>query len=243
LNSNDQSVSWWDYATAYDYLCEINYHYGELLDHFSSWLEEQRPSLEEEDFRACDLGAGTGNFVIQLADIIPNAKITHWDWNSAMVEKAKAKYEQHGLNINIVSHDAKDFFDQAETFDLIVMINALYTFPNPQAFIRSCSEKLNHGGHLYIVDAGRPIGTAGWAWDLLSKVAMNSGLIEAIRTTWKLRSAIAQNRKIEAEGDAGTYWRHNLEDLISLVEDNGLIVSTKEVCYRGIADRVIAQKR
>lgn len=243
MNSNDQSVSWWDYATAYDYLCEINYHYGDLLNHYSNWLKEQRPSFEEKNFRACDLGAGTGNFVMQLADVMPDAKITHWDWNSAMIERAKAKYQQHGLNIDVVSQDSQEFLDQMETFDLIVMINALYTFPNPEAFVRSCSEKLNDGGHLYIVDAGRPIGTAGWAWDLLSKVAIDSGVIEAIRTTWKLRSAITQNRKIEAEGDAGKYWRHNLEELVSLVEDHGLIVRTKEVCYRGIADRVIAQKR
>lgn len=243
MKTEDPGVSWWDYAAAYDLQCEINYHYDELLSHFQNWLQgEYLTTGGIDDPTVCDLGAGTGNFILKLAEAVPQAKITHWDWNSEMIDRAKAKYSERCLDVEIVAKDVSEFENDNRKFDLIVMINALYSFPNPEELIATCVNKLNEHGFLYVVDTGRPIDPMGWTIDLTLNAAKNSGIFNAIKTTWQLRNAIQQNKKIEAQGDAGVYWRHNLEDLVNLVESHGLQVSTKNVCYRGIADRVIATK-
>jgi len=241
LDNTEQDVSWWDYATAYDLLCQYNYHYQALKTEFTSWLRAEF-SASEAQISICELGAGTGNFLIEAKRTLENAAITHWDWNSEMVQRAKQKYNEHHIDARTIQSNISELKNHERRYDLIIAINALYSFPSPQEVIRNSAQLLNEGGYLYVVDVGRPINTMAWTKDLFVHVMQTEGLWKSVAALVKLRKAITQNRKIDKTADEGTYWRHDLRELSTTIESTGLTVITSNTCYRGIADRVIARR-
>lgn len=241
MDTTDRDVSWWDYATAYDLLCQHNYHYQILKTEFSTWLETTFPDSEAQ-ISVCELGAGTGNFLIETNRLLPQAEITHWDWNSEMVQRAKQKYRQHQIQAETIQSNISELKNHEQRYDLIIAINALYSFPNPQEVIHNSSQLLNEGGYLYVVDVGRPINTMAWTKDLFVHVMKTEGLWKSFSALIKLRKAITQNRKIDKTADEGNYWRHDLLELATTIESAGLTVNASDTCYRGIADRVIAKR-
>lgn len=238
--SIDKEVSWWDYAAAYDLLCHYNYHYQALLVAFREWLIENNPDLSAK-LAVCELGAGTGNFLIEAISTMPALEITHWDWNSEMVLRASSKYAALGINPKIEQTNILELHKNEKKFDLIVAINALYSFPEPLDVIEKAANKLNPGGYLYIVDVGRPINTFAWTRDLFTHAMKKEGLFRSLGLLVRLRKAIIENRKIDKSADLGEYWRHELHDLVEGVEATGLNITIADTCYRGIADRVVAK--
>lgn len=238
--STDREVSWWDYATAYDLLCRYNYHYQELLSDYRNWLKKCYQGRDTK-IAVCELGAGTGNFLIETKRTIQSSSITHWDWNSEMVALAREKYRSLSIDASIEQSNISEFFDHKASYDLIVVINALYSFPNPLQVINDSAAKLKPNGYLYIVDVGRPIDTMAWTKDLFFHVMRKEGFSKSLGVLIKLRKAIIQNRNIDNSADLGQYWRHELPDVVSAVESAGLTVTIANTCYRGIADRVVAR--
>ena len=143
-----------EYAPHFDSLCDINPAYQELLQSFLSRLSTlglpERPLV-------CDLGAGTGNFVCELMDRLPDAIVTHVDCNSVMNELAREKYHQRGLPVTIVEQFMQSLDRPSESFDLIVCVNALNNAPPALPMLYRIKEWLKPGGVFYLVDIGREI--------------------------------------------------------------------------------------
>ena len=235
-------VSWWDYARAYDKLCEINYHYQELLEKYATWLRTTY-SDNGSGIRVCDLGAGTGNFLLRTCEILPDAELHHVDWNSEMTSVAASKYEKQNAVVRIHKSSADCISKLDQEFDLVLMINSLYSFPNPTTLLKSIFDSISPGGHAYIVDTGRPIKTHSFSWDLMTNALSTRGLLQTIQLYRELLPAVRVNRKIEKAGKNGEYWRHDLAELSEAVLCNDVSLLEADICYRGIADRVIARKQ
>ena len=235
----DEQVSWWNYANAYDLLCKINPYYQDNIESFSRWLA----SLEfNEPINFCEVGAGTGNFIEAASSVLSDASFFHWDWNSTMNEIASHKYTNARIEVEIQNTDIRDFPGDLPRQDVLLAVNALYTFPNPHEVLRRAYDLLKPGGWFYTIDLGRPLNTRAWFTDLVCQNVKTIGVVETVKTTYKLRHAVTQNRKIDRSQSDGNYWHHEPEEFQHWLEEVGFQVLEADTCYRDVCDRAICQK-
>lgn len=237
--SAEDRVSWWEYGQAYDLLCEANPHYADNLSRFSAWFEGLNLNASNS---VCEIGAGTGNYLAEAMRLNPNPAFCHWDWNSVMNEQAEAKYRSLDVSPEIISADIQSFPGDLKNLDVAIAVNSLYTFPHPRLVIDSVFRSLKPGGAFFTIDLGRPLETFGWARDLIMYNIKHRGFAATMKLTYKLRSAIAQNRKIDESQETGTYWEHSTEQFGATLEAAGFEVERLEICYRDKCDLAIARK-
>ena len=174
---NPTDFSWWEYARSYDLLCETNYHYQDLLQKYESWLREEMSSrgLLDKPATICDIGAGTGNFLLRAAKIVPHARLIHWDWNSAMNDLARKKYNKAGIPVEIVGKRAAELNNVDFNCDVLLLVNALYSMPNRKQVLANCRRIVAPCGKIYIIDTGRPINPMAFGSDLFLYLTKQKG--------------------------------------------------------------------
>jgi ubiquinone/menaquinone biosynthesis C-methylase UbiE/c-di-GMP-binding flagellar brake protein YcgR len=234
-------VQWAEYAQAYDVMCASNPAYQENLSLFRDWINslELPPSPN-----ICDVGAGTGNYVVELAERYPNAIVTHVDSDPVMNRTAFRKYRARGLsNISFRACLATDAAIDVGSVDLIACVNALYSFPDAERAISAFHSWLRPHGYLFIIDLGRPMDVADWSRYIVRSSLRNVGFAKTLRAFAKGRKAIGQNRRIRREQDRGVYWLHTGGQLRSVLEAVGFKVTTLATCYRDVCDLAICRKQ
>ncbi len=86
------NVDWNSYAEVYDLMADNNPAYQDLIAQFkhaiATWCIEPRSTL-------ADLGAGTGNFSIELAQAFPTCQVIHLDANPEMNHLAERHAFRH----------------------------------------------------------------------------------------------------------------------------------------------------
>jgi ubiquinone/menaquinone biosynthesis C-methylase UbiE len=228
------------YAPQFDRMCAITPAYQEIID----LLLESLPLFKLDPRSSiCDLGAGTGNFTLALADSFPEASYTHLDMDEKMNAYARHKYEQVGLsNVRIVEEQIQRAQFEAQSFDLVVCVNALNTAP-PQLQVLSMIHKwLKPGGHLFLIDFGREQRVVDWTWYIVKHLYRTQGVGQVLKSFWENREAIRQNRRARLDQKDGLMWTHSTEELGRVVEEAGFRVSKLQSCYRDYSDLVIAEK-
>jgi ubiquinone/menaquinone biosynthesis C-methylase UbiE len=232
--SNQQVVAWDQYARAYDVMCSANPAYQENLALFRNWL--QRAELPDRP-RVCDVGAGTGNYLLEVASARPNAELVHLDLDPGMNSTASRKYRERRLpNVAFELSDVHDAKFEEGSFDLLVCINSLYTMREPTRAIARMRTWLKTNGWLYIIDLGRPMEVGDWAKFIVSSSLRTVGLKRTIRAFVRGRQAITQNRHIRASQDLGTYWLHSQEEFRASLEAANLKIVEAGTCYRDACD-------
>ena len=108
-----------------------------------------------DDYQAiCDLGCGTGQYTLKLADRYPNAKITGVDLALAALQYAQRRAADRGLDWQLVRAPAEDTGLPAESQDLVTSFILLHEVP-PHAIKKIFAEAfrlLRPGGDMVFSD-------------------------------------------------------------------------------------------
>ncbi|NPV26547.1 MAG: methyltransferase domain-containing protein [Firmicutes bacterium] len=139
---------------------------GELFDsiaqRYDSWYRTELGSLvhqlEKEVVydllvpkpgeRVLDLGCGTGNYTIELAQM--GLEVTGLDISSKMLAIAKEKAACLGLPINFIEGDITGIDLPSAQFDKVVSVTALEFFPEPATALAKVYNLLKPGGKMVI---------------------------------------------------------------------------------------------
>ena len=238
--ANRVHVEWAEYAEAYDVMCEANPAYQANLSLFRAWVARLKLPPNAQ---ICDVGAGTGNYVVELARTFPHAVIYHIDSDPVMNRTASRKYRTHGLtNVSFDTHSAAEAAILDASLDLVICVNALYTFPNPEQTIAKFHRWLKPGGYIFLIDLGRPMNVGDWARFILASSVRNSGILNTLIAFAKGRKAIGQNRRIRHEQDCGRYWVHSTQRFGSVLSKAGFSIAHLGTCYRDVCDLAICQR-
>lgn len=236
----DNPVSWSDYAAAYDVMCDANPAYAENLGLFSSWLRELElpPSA-----KICDVGAGTGNYVLGIAKQLPEARIFHLERDPVMNRLASQKYSTNGVsNVSFVIADIHDHAFEENSFDVILIVNSLYSLANPWYVLQKLHAALKPGAHLFTIDLGRAMNVLDWSKYIAISNIKKHGVRRTIRSFYRARHAITQNRAIRNAQDRGQFWQHTPAEFRDLLEDSGFELISLQTCYRGYCDAAVCRK-
>ncbi len=233
-------VDWSSYAEAYDLMAVNNPAYQELLEKFrqtiSQWRLEPHSTLVE-------LGAGTGNFSIELACMFPECMILHLDADPRMNHSAESKAAVQKLqNMRFLSKDIQEVQFERESLSALVMVHALYAFPRPREVISKTFEWLTPGGYLFVCDVGSVAQVSDWATYLFRESYRRQGLWRTVQFFYKGRVVAQQNRRIARAQKAGVYWTHTSAEFRAAFTSVGFEIMTDQKTYRNTSDLIVARK-
>lgn len=241
VGSGSQEINWDAYASQYDLLAANNPSYRENIEMLRSRLTSfQLPN----EAAICDVGAGTGNFICALASRLPSARFVHLDSDPAMNEIAIKKYEHAGIkHVDVHCCSAVEATYGAESFDLIVCVNALYAMHPQEETLNKIKTWLKPSGKLFIIDYGRQVKVLDWLLYILWNVAREQGVREAYRFLRNSIESIRQNRRGSRGQAEGVYWLHSTEEFGQILYSAGLHVEELKPCYRGYCDLAVCRLR
>jgi ubiquinone/menaquinone biosynthesis C-methylase UbiE len=236
----EASVDWDRYARAYDLLADNNPAYQSLVEEVVGVVTRLQPRAGAV---IADLGAGSGNISVSLAEAHPDTHVVHVDSASAMNARAHGKAAQRGLsNHRVESCDAWEAPFAPGVLTMAVTVHALYALPRPREYLARIFDWLEPGGFLVACDAGRVMNVLDWSLFLLRHSLAAHGLGHTVSLLRKTRVAAVENRKIGREQRRGRYWTHDLGAFRSAIEVPGFEVLEAHTTYRGASDFVVARK-
>jgi ubiquinone/menaquinone biosynthesis C-methylase UbiE len=235
-----RSVAWDHYALHYDQMCAANPAYQENVRRIAGWA---RALDLGEVGTVYELGAGTGNITLALARQLPDARIVHVDQDAAMNLVARRRYTADRVaNVEIQTARIEELSVDPASVDVVVCAHSVYTLQNPVETLEAIHAWLRPGGHLLIIDVGRPIKLANWGIYLFWHSARRAGLARTVRLLFENLQVARQNRNIAAMQAAGEYWTHDLGSFTQTLRDCGFDVLTSGVCYRGVSDYAVCRR-
>lgn len=139
-------MAWFD-AHASDYDAWYDTELGRYVDSVEKGLVEELAEPAEGE-RALDIGCGTGNYTIWLAE--KGLTVTGLDESRAMLEVAAAKTAGTDLAVEWVLGDASALPFQGEWFDLVVSVTAMEFVDDRKAVLRDAMCLLKPAGRLVV---------------------------------------------------------------------------------------------
>ena len=103
-----------------------------------------------------DVATGTGDLAIAFAK--EEVHVTGFDLAAEMLEKGKHKATAKGLSDRVlfVEGDAENMPFEAESFDAVTVAFGVRNFENLDAGLAEIARVMNPGGHLAILEFGKP---------------------------------------------------------------------------------------
>lgn len=99
-----------------------------------------------------DVGCGTGNHLIKLAENFPDGSYYGIDISKESINEAKRKAAQKNLGINFICGDAADGSALPnDFFDIITSIYSLYYMKDTQKTLAAMKTKLKMGGKIAVM--------------------------------------------------------------------------------------------
>jgi ubiquinone/menaquinone biosynthesis C-methylase UbiE len=232
-------LEWSSYAPKYDTICEYNPAYQENLERLKSYVMSW--GLDQEA-KIADLGAGTGNFICAMADVLPQATYTHIDFDPCMNKVARAKYEQRETTrVRIV----EDYLQRVEipdqSFDLIVCVNVLYAVAPQTLFLKRVKRWLKPGGRFFVIDFGRKVKIFDWGWYFLKNTMREHSFSHFIRVLMDNYEFVRQNKNAQHDFEEGYFWEHSTDEFKELLVSTGFSVEELYTCYRDYCDLAICR--
>jgi ubiquinone/menaquinone biosynthesis C-methylase UbiE len=160
-----------------------------------------------------------------------------------MNRTASRKYRELGAdNVRFANSKVADVQLAPSSLDLIVCVNALYTFGDTAHVLERFHTWLKPRGRLFLIDLGRPMDVVDWSRYIVGTSVRRIGVSATVKAFVKGRKAIGQNRLIRREQDAGRYWLHSQDEFGAALVNAGFEVATSERCYRDVCDLAICRK-
>jgi len=232
-------INWKAYADKYDLMATNNPSYEEniqlALDHI------QRRKLAG-NANICDLGAGTGNYLLAINDILPNANFTHVDCDSEMCRIAGKKYEMAGIkNVDLVEDYAQRTKLQPANYDLILCVNSLYAMNPVELTLRRIRSWLKPSGALFVIDFGAQNNVLDWGWYIFREILKRKGPFSALKTFLEGSEVIRQNQIGSRSQAAGEYWTHSEASFREKLNECGFNIIHQSKCYRDYCDFAVCE--
>ncbi|NBC22549.1 MAG: methyltransferase domain-containing protein [Gammaproteobacteria bacterium] len=239
-STQSDEMDWDAYAEHYDEMCALNPAYTAnidlLLERMASWPLPASPSI-------CDLGAGTGNYILSMAEKYPSAQFWHVDIDRRMVEVAKQKYAKRSVeNLTIVQTDVHDVSFEEESFDVVLCINSLYAFDARELMLKRIRRWLKPDGRLFLIDFGRKQRTLDWTFYIFRESMKAHQLGRYAKALVEARELLKQNRKTTKGQESGRYWLHTTEEFGESLRGAGYKVEELSRCYRNYCDLAVCRK-
>ena len=237
---DSDEMDWDAYAQHYDLMCEFNSSYQDNISKLAECLHSWGlPS----NARICDLGAGTGNYTLAMAEQLPGAEFIHVDFDSKMNEMALQKYERRQVrSVEILPENAQQIDFTDSSFDLVVCVNALYAISPQKEILRKVHTWLKPDGRFFIIDFGRKQRSIDWAFYLFRESIRKHRIGEYFKAVIEGREVFKQNRRSAKGQESGRYWLHSTSEFGAILADSGFVVDELHPCYRGYADLAICRK-
>ncbi len=236
----DRTVDWTKYAQKYDMLMSYNPFYQALHQEVIGFTDTWK--IEAGDV-ILDMGAGTGNYSIDLAKKFPQAQIIHIDRDEGMNEVAKDKKVKHNLNnLKIIQSDAESISLEAGTLKACLCIHFLYTQSNPEVILSNIHEWMSPGGYGIFVDPGKAVNVLDWQMAIAIKMIRQHGLIKTFKVMKEGAEVSKQNREISKLQANGTYWTHSSEDFRSIIKNAGFNIMEYGRTFRKLSDWALVTK-
>lgn len=138
------AVHWWDPNGELKTLHQIN---PLRLGFIKEKLDLQAKTV-------IDVGCGGGILSEALAQ--EGARVTGIDMSEAVIEVAQLHLYESNLNIEYVRTTAEDIaIERKGTYDVVTCLEMLEHVPDPISIIKSCSELVKPGGHVFFSTLNR----------------------------------------------------------------------------------------
>lgn len=232
-------LDWSTYAHQYDAVCDRNPAYHKNIASLIAYLKHRELN---EHASICDLGAGTGNFIAAMHEIMPNANYTHVDRDVEMNRLAASKYANlKDAKVNIVQDHVQRIELPQKSQDLIICVNCLYATPPQLQLLQRVRGWLKDDGEMFIIDFGRKMKILDWNLYILRHSLKDSGFLETCRFFRRNWEFSRQNQKASLDQESGRFWLHTTREFNDLIQEAGLDVLRIEPCYRNYADLAICR--
>lgn len=133
---------------------------GADLRRFNSTLPEefQRHFAHFTGGRVLDLGCGTADITIRLAQACPGMTLVGVDGSPAMLELGRNAIEEHGLQARIELRQGylPDANLEADAYDAVVANSLLHHLAEPDVLWRTIRDCARQGAPVLVVDLVRP---------------------------------------------------------------------------------------
>lgn len=139
----DNKKFWQRYAPIYwMFIRSAGKAYDGIAERISSYIKK--------DSKVLELACGTGEFTLRLA-----GKCESWlatDFSENMLKEAEVAYEKQRINIEgliFEQQDATNLPYENESFDAVMIANALHIMPEPERALAQIRRVLKPGGLLF----------------------------------------------------------------------------------------------
>ena len=137
LHSSGNKQFWGRWSSCYDKFMRVDEPlYAEIAERMKARLDRRMNVLE--------LACGTGLISQRIAGRVRNLEAT--DYSPEMIEEARKK--PHSVRLHYSVQDATDLPYGPETFDVVVITNALHIMPEPEKVLREARRVLKKEGLL-----------------------------------------------------------------------------------------------
>jgi SAM-dependent methyltransferase len=115
------------------------------------WPQEMPTMRRYQPRNILDLGCGTGEITIRMAELFPDARITGADIIPSHLELAREKAVQYGDRVKFQEADAFELPFAGGSFDLVVCRHVLQAIPNPERVLAEMTRVSASGGRLHVI--------------------------------------------------------------------------------------------
>lgn len=130
------------------------------LNHLLGVNRLRRKLMGQVNGRILDVACGTGeNFPFYS----PDSDITAIDLSPAMVQAARQRAEQLGLNVELQVMDAESLEFPDNSFDVVTSALSTCTFPHPVIALQEMARVCRENGRILLIEHGRS------SWELLGR--------------------------------------------------------------------------
>jgi len=151
-----------------------------------------------KEMRILEIAIGTGLIAINIADFVQSVEAT--DFSPKMIEAAMKKHIPDNVRFSVEDASALSFADQ--TFDAVIISNALHIMPDPELVLMNIKRVLKPGG-------------------ILIAPTFSHGHIN--NSTWKLNTFVLKVIGFE------TYSKWKPEEYVSFISKNGFFIKNWKV--------------